>query len=75
MDITVGMTVTININENYYRDSEGNGQGSPISNLYDDVSENFRITSIKNGRIHLNGKYGPLGWVDPCIIIDIISRF
>lgn len=77
MSYHVGMIVRVSLYEHFYRDSDGNGQGWPISKVYDDEHEHFRINHVNPGHskpIHLSGKYGDLGWVSPSAIAVVISN-
>ena len=76
MSYRVGMVVRISLNEHFYRDSDGNGRGWPISKVYDDEYAHFTINYVAPGKpkpIHLHGKYGDLGWVSPSAITVVIS--
>lgn len=74
--MSVNQVVIVDINRHFYRDADGNGQGWPISRVVNDEAAHFRITRNIPGKrcpIHLAGKYGPLGWVSPDVIITVIG--
>jgi len=64
--------VLIDVNEYFYEDSKGKGQGWPIKKVIKDEENEMRITKERNGMYHLAGKYGDLGWVYPSAIIEFL---
>ena len=54
------------MNARFYRDSEGNGPGLRIRDVYNDEKGYMRVDRVNPGSshpYHISGKYGPLGWV------------
>ena len=71
--------VIIDIDSYFYKSSEGEDdydippnerRGWPISRVYNDEGEHFKVTNERNGMYHIAGKYGNLGWVYPSAIIE-----
>ena len=53
------------MNSRFYRDSDGNGPGLRVRDVYNDERGYMRIDRINPGSshpFHISGKYGPLGW-------------
>lgn len=73
-----GTIVIVDLDSYFYRDSDGNGRGWPISKVYNDESEHFTINHVNPGHecpYHIHGKYGDLGWVRPSAIIRVAAAW
>jgi hypothetical protein len=54
------------MNNRFHRDSDGNGPGLRIKDVYKDEAPYLRVDRFNPGSkhpYHISGKYGPLGWI------------
>ena len=50
----------------FHRDSDGNGPGLRIRDVFNDEGAYLHIDRVNPGSshpFHVSGKYGPLGWI------------